>query len=85
MQTPDATQAAAPTISETLSKLGTYDQTGLTDSEVQERLKNYGPNALVEKEKSAFAALLAYFWGPIPWMIEAAVLTALVLRHEDKE
>src|SRR5512132_3557960 len=78
MQTPDAT-GTAPTIAETLAKLGADDKTGLTDAEVQARLKKYGPNALVEKQKNAFAALLAYFWGPIPWMIEAAALIAFVV------
>jgi hypothetical protein len=66
MQTPHATGAAAPTIVETLAKFGADDKTGLTDAEVQGRLKKYGPNALVVKQKNPFAALLAYFWGPIP-------------------
>jgi hypothetical protein len=79
MQTPDATGAAAPSIVETLAKLETDPKAGLTDAEVQARLKKYGPNALVEKQKSAFAALLAYFWGPIPWMIEAAALMAFIV------
>jgi H+-transporting ATPase len=79
MQTPDATGAAAPTIAETLSKLGADSKVGLTDAEVQARLKKYGPNALVEKQKNTFAALLAYFWGPIPWMIEAAALMAFIV------
>ena len=38
MQTPDAT-GTAPTIAETLAKLGADDKTGLTDVEVQARLK----------------------------------------------
>lgn len=25
--------------------------------------------------------MLTYFWGPIPWMIEAAVILSGVLRH----
>src|SRR6266481_5114753 len=78
MQTPDAT-GTAPTIAETLAKLGADDKTGLTDAEVQACLKKYGANALVEKQKNAFAALLAYFWGPIPWMIEAAALMAFIV------
>ena len=65
MQIPDAT-GTAPTIAETLVTLGANDKTGLTDAEVQARLKKYGLNALVEKQKNAFAALLAYFWGPDP-------------------
>src|SRR3954454_974667 len=79
MQTPDATGAAAPTIAQTLAKLGSDDKAGLTDAEVKARLKKYGPNALVEKQKNTFAALLQYFWGPIPWMIEAAALMALII------
>ena len=79
MQTPNATGAVAPTIAETLAKLGADDKTGLTDAEVQARLKKYGPNALVEKQKNTFAALLQYFWGPIPWMIEAAALMAFIV------
>src|SRR6476620_6261214 len=79
MQTPDATGAAAPTIAETLAKLGADDKTGLTDADVQARLQKYGPNALVEKQKNTFAALLVYFWGPIPWMIEAAALMAFIV------
>src|SRR4029453_14431149 len=78
MQTPDAT-GAAPNIAETLSKLGADDKTGLTDAEVEARLKKYGPNALAEKQKNEFAALLAYFWGPVPWMIEAPALMAFIV------
>jgi H+-transporting ATPase len=42
-------------------------------------LKKYGLNALVEKQKNGFAALLAYFLGPIPWRIEAAALMAFIV------
>ena len=53
-----------PTIAETLAKLGADEKTGLTDAEVQARLKKYGPNALVEKQKNTFAALLHIFGDP---------------------
>ena len=57
---------------------------GLTESEVQERLKKYGPNAIEEKEESWLHRLFKRFWGPIPWMIEvAAILSASVQRWED--
>ncbi len=50
---------------------------GLTPAEAQRRLTAYGPNALVERNTPLWRRLLAYFWGPIPWMIEiAAVLSA---------
>ena len=79
MQASDVTGIANQTITETLANLGADNKTGLTDADVQERFKKYGPNALVEKEKSAFTELLGYFWGPIPWMIEVAALMAFVV------
>src|SRR5437867_4109445 len=80
MPTSDLAGTASPTIAEILAKLATDPNTGLNPTQVQERLNNYGPNALAEEKKSALAAFLAYFWGPIPWMIEAAALVALIVR-----
>src|SRR5437763_13588615 len=79
MQTLDVTGAAGPTIAQTPAKCGAGTKTGLTEAEVQTRLKKYGPNAVVEKQKSTLAALAGYFWAPIPWMIEAAALMAFVV------
>ena len=54
---------------------------GLSETEAQHRLEQFGRNALDEKKTSPLRRFLGYFWGPIPWMIEiAAVLSALV-RH----
>ncbi|MBI1283501.1 MAG: plasma-membrane proton-efflux P-type ATPase [Thiobacillus sp.] len=61
-------------------KLGSSPD-GLTQAEAQRRLAQYGPNALEEKQASAFLKFLGYFWGPIPWMIEAAVILSAVARH----
>ncbi len=54
---------------------------GLTEAEAQKRLTQYGPNELEEKETNAFLKFLTYFWGPIPWMIEGAVILSGVVRH----
>jgi H+-transporting ATPase len=80
MPTSEVTGSAGPAIAEVLAKLGTDPKTGLNPAQLQERLTKYGPNALPEEKKSALSALLAYFWGPIPWMIEAAALMALIVR-----
>ncbi|XOV94198.1 MAG: plasma-membrane proton-efflux P-type ATPase [Bacteroidota bacterium] len=47
---------------------------GLTEAEASQRLSTYGPNALEEKETNPILKFLSYFWGPIPWMIEAALI-----------
>jgi H+-transporting ATPase len=75
----DVTGSASSTIAEVLTKLGVDPKTGLSRADLQERLNKYGPNALVEEKKSALSAFAAYFWGPIPWMIEAAALMALIV------
>ncbi len=54
---------------------------GLTGAEASERLARYGPNEIAEKKDNPLLKLLTYFWGPIPWMIEAAVILSGVLRH----
>jgi len=72
--------AAGSSIAHTLEQLGVDPKLGLTSSEAQSRLTKYGPNALREEKKSALAVLAGYFWGPIPWMIEAAALMALLVR-----
>ncbi|MFN5515319.1 MAG: precorrin-6A reductase, partial [Cyanobacteriota bacterium] len=61
-----------------LSQLGA-SRAGLSAAEAQGRLAQYGYNELPEKNVSTFELLLSYFWGPMPWMIEAAIiLCALV-------
>jgi Cation transporter/ATPase, N-terminus len=79
MAASDVRESANPAIAEIPTKLGTDPKTGLNPGQLQERLSKYGPNALPEEKKSALSAFLAYFWGPIPWMIEAAALMAVVV------
>jgi len=52
---------------------------GLTAAEAAKRLESFGPNALAERKVGAFERLMRYFWGPIPWMIEAAAILSAVL------
>ena len=54
---------------------------GLTQAEAQKRLTQYGPNEIEEKKTNELLKFLRYFWGPIPWMIEAAVILSAVARH----
>ena len=61
-------------------RLGTSPD-GLSQAEAQKRLSQYGPNEIAEKKANQLLKLLTYFWGPIPWMIEAAVILSGVLQH----
>ena len=54
---------------------------GLSKAEAQKRLTQYGPNEIEEKKINPFLKFLSYFWGPIPWMIEVAVILSAVVRH----
>jgi len=67
-------------MSELQTKLGSSPD-GLTQAEAQKRLTQYGPNEIEEKKTNSFLKFLTYFWGPIPWMIEAAVLLSAIARH----
>jgi H+-transporting ATPase len=54
---------------------------GLTQAEAQKRLTEFGPNEIPEKKTNAILKFLSYFWGPIPWMIEAAVILSAGAGH----
>ena len=54
---------------------------GLTQAEAEKRLTKYGPNEIEEKKTNIFLKFLSYFWGPIPWMIEIAVILSGVVGH----
>jgi H+-transporting ATPase len=53
---------------------------GLTTHEAAARLEQYGPNMVAEARAHPWLAVLGKFWGPVPWMLELAVLLELVLR-----
>jgi H+-transporting ATPase len=62
------------------NKLGSSPK-GLSQAEADKRLAQYGPNEIAEKKDNLFLKFLSYFWGPIPWMIEAAVILSGVVKH----
>ncbi|MEP7244464.1 MAG: HAD-IC family P-type ATPase, partial [Gammaproteobacteria bacterium] len=67
-------------LSDVEKKLGSSAE-GLTQAEAQKRLTQYGPNEIEGKKTNALLKFLAYFWGPIPWMIEVAVVLSGVVGH----
>jgi H+-transporting ATPase len=65
---------------ELMKKLGASAD-GLTQAEATKRQAQYGPNQIEEKKTNEYLKFLSYFWGPIPWMIEAAVILSGLVRH----
>ena len=81
-----ATPVSAPVsldklpLADVIKSLGVDPKAGLTSAEAQSRVAKYGPNAIEEKKKSPWKMFLAYFWGPMPWMIEAAAIMSLMVK-----
>jgi H+-transporting ATPase len=78
---PDPNEALkAMSMADLREKLGSSPD-GLTQAEAKKRLTQYGPNEIEEIKTNEILKFLSYFWGPIPWMIEAAVILSAVARH----
>ena len=67
-------------VSELFRRLSSSEN-GLTEAEVGKRIQEYGYNEIPEKKVNPIINFLKYFWGPIPWMIEAAVILSAYIRH----
>ena len=67
-------------IDELLKRLSA-DQKGLSSSEAEKRLQQYGTNEIQEKKANPLKKFLGYFWGPIPFMIEAAVIMSAIIQR----
>ncbi len=67
-------------MAEVLKQLDTSPE-GLTQAEAAKRLTMYGPNEIAEHKTNPLLKFLSYFWGPIPWMIEVAVILSGVVGH----
>jgi H+-transporting ATPase len=73
-------QAKEESVDDLFTRLGSGPE-GLSGSEAEKRLEQYGPNALEEKKVNPVLKLLGYLWGPIPWMIEAAAVLSVLVKH----
>jgi H+-transporting ATPase len=73
-------EAKKATVDDLLSKLSA-GKGGLSASEAEKRLVQYGSNEIQEKKVNPLLKFLHYFWGPIPWMIEAAVVMSAVIQR----
>jgi H+-transporting ATPase len=76
----DADDIKKASVEEMFTKLSSQ-KNGLSTAEAQKRIQQYGFNEIPEKKVNPIVKLFHYFWGPIPWMIEAAVIMSAVINH----
>ena len=53
----------------------------LTESDAQERIGRFGRNEVTEKERNPVLDFLSRYWGPMPWLLESAMVLSYVLGH----
>lgn len=75
-----ADTAPSKTPEQILAELQADPAKGLSSAEACTRLAKYGPNAIEEKQESKLKKFLGYFWGPLPWMVEAPAIMALIIQ-----
>ncbi len=66
---------------EVLDELKSNQSTGLSENEAKQRLDKYGLNEITEKKINPILKFLSYFWGPIPGMIEIAIVLSALIQH----
>ncbi len=71
-------------LDQALVRLRTDTARGLSTDEARQRLERYGANTIEEEKKSPLVRFLSYFWGPIPWMLEAACVLSGIGRRWDE-
>lgn len=73
-------EAKKTSVDELMTKLSS-SKGGISDQEAKNRLEQYGPNEITKKKESKFTKFVKYFWGPIPWMIEVAIILSAIIKH----
>lgn len=72
-------QAEKASVAEVLEQLAVSAE-GLSQQDATQRLAECGANALAEKKKNPLKEFFKFFWGPIPWMIEAAAVLSIIAK-----
>jgi H+-transporting ATPase len=54
---------------------------GLSETEARRRMETFGRNEIATKKKNLLVEFLSRFWGPMPWLLELAIVLSFVLKH----
>jgi H+-transporting ATPase len=62
-----------------VSRVSRATSNGLSSAEARIRAEKIGPNATPDAHDSVVRLVLGKFWGPVPWMLELAILLQFAL------
>lgn len=65
-------------ITQIFKKLNSSEK-GLSEIDAKERINKYGPNEIIEKKPSIILKFFKKFIGPIPFMLELAIIVSYIL------
>ena len=65
---------------EVLRNLETNEE-GLTSKAVDGRLRQFGYNEIQEVKQNPILEFLKRYWGPMPWLLETAIVLTWILEH----
>ncbi|MEI8199837.1 MAG: plasma-membrane proton-efflux P-type ATPase [Eubacteriales bacterium] len=54
---------------------------GLSSEEAAARAAKYGLNEIKDIKRNAFLDFVKRYWGPMPWLLEFAIILTIVLQH----
>jgi H+-transporting ATPase len=54
---------------------------GLSREEALSRIRRFGYNEITEGRRNPLLDFLGRYWGPMPWLLEAAMILSLILGH----
>jgi len=54
---------------------------GLTQAQAEQRLTEFGRNAIAEPKINRLKIYLLKYWSPVAWMLEAVIVLELILHH----
>ena len=78
MTTRQTAEYVSLTLQDTFRLLESSAQ-GLAESQAAARVAQFGYNEIAEAKRSAFRDFFRRFWGPMPWLLELAIVLSLVL------
>ncbi len=82
--TADSPDIAAMSVTDTLTALHVNPDTGLTQADVENRIKEHGYNEVIAEKEHPALNFLRKFWGVSAWMLELImILSAALKKYSD--